>query len=114
MAKRELFLVIDIGSTAIHMAEFESMPDNSLILHAFDNLEYNEALSDDNRQDMVAATVRRGLATGKYRAKVASITISGQAAFTRRPRSLRDQGCHIKRTARTFQRLEVPETAERP
>ena len=82
MAKRELFLVIDIGSTALHIAEFESI-DNSLVLHSFDNLEYNEPLNDDNRQDVVAATVRRALASGRFRAKVANISISGQAAFMR-------------------------------
>ncbi len=83
MAKRENFLVIDIGSTAIHMAEFESMPDNSLFLHAFDNLEYNESVTEENRRDMISGTVRRALASGKYKSRNANICISGQSAFMR-------------------------------
>ena len=83
MAKRERFLVIDIGSTAIHMAEFESMPDNSLYLYAFDNIEYSESLTEDNRQESISGAVERALASGKYRARIANVCISGQSAFMR-------------------------------
>src|SRR5210317_1068201 len=83
MAKREHFMVIDIGSTAIHIAEFESMPDNSLVLHSFDNLEYNENLTDENRNEVLTGTIRRSLASGKYKSRIANICISGQSAFMR-------------------------------
>ncbi len=83
MAKRERFLVIDIGSTAVHVGEFDSGQNDSLILLAFDNVEYSESLTEQNRADVISEAIQRALATGKYSSKSASICVSGQAAFMR-------------------------------
>ncbi len=83
MAKRELFLVIDIGSTAVHIGEFESTQAGALYLHAFDNIEYPETLTEDNRRDVITGVVRRAISTGKYRSRNANVCVSGQSAFMR-------------------------------
>ncbi len=83
MAKLERFLVIDIGSTAVHVGEFETLANDTLVLLGFDNMEYNEPLTEQNRTEVISEAIDRAMATGKYSSKSANLCVSGQAAFMR-------------------------------
>ncbi|MCH2174163.1 MAG: pilus assembly protein PilM [Lentisphaeria bacterium] len=83
MAKRERFIVLDVGSTALHMGEFETTLAGVLELHAYDVIEYEEVMNEQNRILVLKDAIEKAIATGKYQAKSASICVSGQAAFMR-------------------------------
>ena len=83
MAKRERFLVIDIGSMALHIAEFESTTSGGLILFESMNIEYTQAINEQNRTDIISEAIGTALETGKFQSKKVAICISGQSAFMR-------------------------------
>jgi len=84
MAKKDRSLVIDIGSTAVHVAEFEYAPSGDMILHAFATAEFPESLTESNRPQIIGAAVRQAMASASFSdTKTASICVSGQAAFMR-------------------------------
>ena len=84
MAKKERSLVLDIGSTALHMAEFEYQQAGLMILHAFSVIEYDEAPNEGNRTQVISAALRKALDEKKFtEIKTCSLCVSGQAAFMR-------------------------------
>ncbi|MCJ8330132.1 MAG: pilus assembly protein PilM, partial [Lentisphaeria bacterium] len=83
MAPKDKFIVVDVGSTSVHLAEFETPPGSPLILLAFDSVEYAEAMSEQNRTEIITDAISAALETGKFTSRIANVCISGQSAFMR-------------------------------
>lgn len=83
MAKNERILILDIGSTAVHIGEFDYGQGGSMVLTGFNHVEYTENITEANRSIVIGAALRRALDEGNYHTKKASICVSGQAAFMR-------------------------------
>jgi type IV pilus assembly protein PilM len=83
MAKPDRNLSIDIGSTGIRMTEFEYPSTGGLILHSFKQADYSQQVTESNRTEIIADSLRKAYEEGGFAAKNAAVCVSGQAAFMR-------------------------------
>ncbi len=83
MAKTSRVMALDIGAAGIKLAEFAYGAANTVTLLAFDYREYPEELTEDTRGFIIGTVLREMLQSGRYEAKKALISISGQYALTR-------------------------------
>ena len=88
MAKRERFIVLDVGSTALHMGEFETTLAGVLELHAYDVIEYEEVMNEQNRILVLKDAIEKAIASGikasatTRPAKTSPRTFDNQSFFT--------------------------------
>ena len=82
MARSTNILCIDVGSTAVRLAEF-SYPSDSMVLQNFKVTEYSELLTEANRHLLITSAVRQALEETEFTTDRCHVSVSGQAAFMR-------------------------------
>ncbi len=83
MAKLERSLAIDIGSTAVRISEFEFPASGGLILHGFQQADFDSQVSEANRMEVITRALVEAMGNGDFSTRKASVCVSGQAAFLR-------------------------------
>ena len=82
MAAGDYILSIDVGSWSVKVGEFE-LNDDGIQMVGFGYEQYSGPVNDQNRQEMITEALQKVIEKNDFKAKKASVSVSGQLAFTR-------------------------------